>query len=249
MGGAVGAVEDPKMNSSNFSVVESEVGGNGDEAGASTNYNFQATGDAGGSSLGANFAGDSASANYQTSAGFNTHSEPTLTFNVTSSGVNLGVISSGTISSATATFNVIDYTSYGYTVTLVGSSPSNGGHQLTALTTDTDISLNTTIEQFGINLVANAHSPSTVGANPAQDVSTGVFSYGVAGNGTTGTYGASRPYTIADKYRFNTGETIASSPKSSGQTDYTMTMAATAHPNTPAGHYSGNLTLVTVATY
>jgi hypothetical protein len=140
----------------------------------------------------------------------------------------------------------LNYTSYGYAVTIIGSPPTYGGNPIDAMTTDAASSVGT--EQFGVNTVFNP-SPVTVGANPAQHATTGVFSYGVAGDGVTGTFGTTRPYTIPSNYRFNSGEVIASAPKSSGQTDYTLSFLANVANLTPSGHYTGSLTLVATGTY
>ncbi len=75
------------------------------------------------------------------------------------------------------------------------------------------------------------------------------FSFGVAGDGTTGTFGTTRPYTISDKWRYNSGETIASSPKTSGETDYTITFLANISALTPGGAYAGNIILCATGTY
>jgi hypothetical protein len=244
-GVAVSAPEDPKMNSTGYSVVESQIGGTGDYESNSTSYSFLPGTDDGGSTLGDTFAGNSASSNYQTGAGFNTTAQPRLALTIGSGSVNLGTLSSSVASTATATFSVLNYTSYGYVVSLIGSSLSNSGHTLMALTTDTASSTGT--EQFGVNLVANT-SPVSVGANPAQ-IPDNTFSFGVAGDGVTGTYGTNRPYTVPNNYRFGSGETVASGPKSSGQTDYTMSFLANIGILTPGGNYRGNLDVVVTGTY
>jgi hypothetical protein len=158
--------------------------------------------------------------------------------------VNLGILTAAAKSTGTATFSVKDYTSYGYVVQIIGATPTSRGRALTALTTDTASSAGT--EQFGVNTVLN--TSAGVGADPVQFPSAG-FSYGVAGDGVSGTFGTTRPYTITDKWRYASGETVASGAKSSGETDYTMTFLANISALTPSGTYVGNISLVATGTY
>lgn len=240
------SASDPTMTSSSYSAVETQIGGNGQFNSSSANYSINPNTDDGGSSLGESAVGNSSSANYQTNAGFNTTAQPGLTLVINSSSVSLGNLTTGAASYATSTFDVTDYTSYGYTVQVVGTPPQYGTHTLTALTTDTASAAGT--EQFGINTVQNTVAGQ--GANPlyvpdnVSYPSVSKFSFGVAGDGATGTYGSSRPYTISDKFRFNSGDTIASSPKTSGDTRFTITYLANIAALTPAGKYTGNLSLV-----
>jgi len=247
-GTATGTPGDPSSASTSFRVVEGEIGGNGQFNSASTNFNFNPNIDDGGSSLGEAAVGNSASTSFQTNSGFNTTAQPSLTLNVNSTPADLGVLSTALAKTATATFNVKNYTSWGYVVQFIGSPPTNNGHALTAMTTTSygDASVNN-IEQFGLNLVSNA-SPITVGANPSQYPSSS-FSYGAAGDGATGTFGTNRPYTVDGRYRFLSGETVASAAKSSGETDYTVTFMANISPTTPGGKYSGGLQVVVTGTY
>ena len=235
---------DSTQQSTSYSINESQIGGIGDFNSQSTNYSFKPGVDDGGSTLGDSFVGNSSSTNYQSNAGFNTASSPTLSFAVTSSNVNLGVLSTGALSTGTATFNVKNYTSSGYVVQVVGTGLTMGGHALTPLTTDTASVPGT--EQFGFNTVLN--SVAGVGANPVQ-VPSSSFSYGVSGDGTTGAFGSTRPYTISDKYRFVPSDIIASAPKSSGETDYTATFMANISNSTPGGTYQGNIVFVATGTF
>lgn len=255
---AVAAPDDPKMTSTNYSVIESEEGASGRCAGSSdfaqcleqvsSNYNFTPTSDDGGSTLGQTIGGGgSSSTNYSTgeTTGFNTTGQPALMLVVNTSSVDFGVLNSGAATFRTATFDVTNYTSNKYAVQVVGTAPTYNGHALTALTTDTASSAGT--EQFGINMVLN--TSAGVGANPAAPPN-GINSLGVAGDGATGTYGSTRPYTIPDAYRFVSGETVASAPSSSGDTRYTMTLMANIHATgTPSGAYTGNLDILVTGTY
>ncbi len=226
---------DPSFKSTNYGINESYVGPGGDIQGSSTSFKSE------GASLGEAAVGNSSSTNFQTNSGFNTTNDPRLTFTVNTASIDLGALSTSVAATATATFSVLNYTSYGYVVSLVGSTPSNSGHPLAALTTDT-ASANGS-EQFGINMVANT-SPVTVGANPVQDQSgTTTFGFGRAGTG------AGTPYAQTNLYRYVSGETIASAPKSSGITNYTMSFMANISTTTPGGKYSGPMTLICTGTY
>jgi hypothetical protein len=243
-GPAQAALGDPSSASSNFRVVEGEIGGNGQFTSNSSNFSITPNIDDGGSSLGESFVGNSGSTNFQTNSGFNTTAQPSLTFVVNTSLVSLGVLSPGSASFGTATFNVKDYTSYGYIVQIVGATPKNNGRPLIALTTDTASAAGT--EQFGVNIVRNISAAQ--GADPVQ-IPGASFSYGVAGDGSNGTFGTTRPYTITDKWRYNSGETLASGAKSSGETDYTVTFLANISTTTPGGTYSGGIQLVATGSY
>ncbi len=226
---------DPSFRSTNYSINESYIGPGGDSQGISTSYKTQ------GSTLGDTGVGNSGSANFQANSGYDTTNDPRLSFTVNTASADLGVLSTSVASTATATFSVLNYTSYGYVVSMVGSPPSNSGHPLSALATDT-ASANG-VEQFGINLVANT-SPVSVGANPVQDVSgSTTFGFGRAGTG------AGTAYAQTNLYRYVPGETIASAPKSSGITNYTMSFMANMSTTTPGGKYSGPMTLICTGTY
>lgn len=243
VGGPALASSDPTMTSSSYSVRESEVGGIGDFNESSSNYSLKPGVDDGGATLGEAATGNSGSTSYQTNSGFNTTAQPGLSLVINTSSVNLGVLSSAAKSTGTATFDVSDYTSYGYIVQIYGSTPQISGHNLTALTTDTASSAGT--EQFGINTVKN--TVAGVGDDPLQvadNVYSGSnFAYGVAGDGVHNYYAQS------DKWRYNSGEVIASAPKTSGDTRYTITFLANISNLTPGGGYNGALNIVATGTY
>ena len=248
-GVASATLGDPTSTSSNYQVVEGEIGGNGQFGSASTNYNINPNIDDGGSSLGDSAVGNSSSTNYQTNSGFNTTAQPTLTLNVSGTPADLGVLSISSANTATATFNVKNYTSYGYAVTIIGSPPSNSGHALTAMGTQSANSTGCSpscassngTEQFGINLRLNA-SPSVVGVEPSPFPSSS-FSL------SNPTVVIPLPYRTVDAYRYFSGDTIASAPSSSGETDYTISFMANMSTTTPGGKYSGSITLVATGTF
>ena len=218
-------------SSTNYQIDESFIGPGGSLESNSTNYQTapgqQSIGNPGG-------VGDSNSTNYSAQSGYTTTSDPSLACVTNSSSISLGGLSTSVATTATATFSVLNYTSYGYIVQIIGNTPSMSSHNLTALSSNAASSPGT--EQFGINLVANS-SPS-VGADPVQDPNSS-FSFGEA----------AANYDTTNSFRYVNGETIAEAPKSSGKTDYTISYLVNTATTTPGGTYSGSQTLVCTGTY
>lgn len=215
-------------NSTNFQVQEDFLGAGGVIDSSSTNYqSFD--------SVGAVGVGDAEGTLYKTQSGYTTTDDPSLTFVVNTTSVSLGALTTGSTATGTATFSVLNYTSYGYIVQVIGNPPSNGGHTLTNLASPTASAAGT--EQFGMNLAANT-SPTTFGAAPVQ-VPSSSFSYGVA----------AANYNTTNLYKYVAGDTLASAPKTSGQTNFTASYIANVAVGTPGGSYSGQQTLVVVGTY
>jgi len=213
------------LRSANYQFQETSLGGNGLFNSQSSNY--QASGTSG--ILG---VGNSASSNFQINAGNQTTNDPALAFAVNSYNVTFTDFSPATAATATTTFQVLDYTSYGYVVQVIGSPPTKGGHTIDAMATTGPSQVGT--EQFGMNLVANT-SPVSLGANPDH----GQFGFGSAASG----------YNTPNNYRFVSGETIASAPKSSGQTIYTISYIINVNSLTPGGYYNSNQTLICSGTF
>lgn len=211
--------------SSNFRFDEGVIGTGGMLQSNSANYTARgATGDIG--------IGNSQSTNFQVNSGTNTTPDPTLTFAVLTSNANFGTFSPTTTTTASASFAVINYTTYGYVVQLIGGDLKNGTHTIPGMSTTSPPQ--TGIEQFGVNLVANT-TPSSFGANP----NNGQFGQG----SVTGNYGT------PNEFRYITGETIALATKNSGQTIYTMSYVVNVAQLTPGGEYTSDQTLVVTGTY
>jgi hypothetical protein len=251
---------DPSMSSTNYGVIQSELGGSGCDpvisgtfCGSSADYSQSQVTDDGGSTLGESAVGNSSSTDYQTNSGYNTSASPGLMLVITNASTNLGTLSTAVKSTGTANFYVRDYTSSGYSVTMYGTSPTFHGYTMHALTTDTAYSSNT--EEFGVNLVNDSVVSGSANpvCGPSGTPTTFCFYSTAAGNGSTGTYGTTRPYTIPNEFRFNvtstTGEIVANSPETSGETDYTLSMMAGISNLTPAGPYQGSVTLVATGQY
>lgn len=216
-------------SSTNYQFNESQVGGAGSGLQSSTNYQaFQNAGDL--------TVGNYTGTNYQIEGGFNTTTQPFLEVFVTSGNLSLGTLSTASAATTTTTFYVRAYLASGYVVRTQGTPPASGNvHTFTALSSPTASSVGT--EQFGMNLVANT-SPVTFGANPSQ-VPDSTFGFGTAASG----------YNTANLYKYNQGDTIASSAKSSGETLFTISYLENISNNTPGGTYTYNQDLVVTATY
>lgn len=215
------------ISSNNYTIEEDFVGGGGLVESESASFKAQDT-------IGAPVVGDSGSTNFRQQAGATTTNDPNLTFSVNSSSVNLGGLSTSITKTGTVTFDVLNYTGYGYSVYTIGNPPDNGTHTLASPASPTVSAVNT--EQFGINLVDNA-TPD-VGADLSHDPD-GTFSFGsVDGD-----------YDNVDNFMYISGDVIASAPKSSGKTSYTISYIANISNNTPGGSYSGIQTLLVVGTY
>lgn len=215
---------DPSQ-STNYKFNESTIGSGGLNQSTSTSYQ-------GRDSIGDLGVGNSASSNYQINAGSTTTNDPNLSVSIGGAAVNFGNFTASSATTATATFTILNYTSYGYVVQITGTPPSNGTTTITPLTTTSASTAG--VSQFGINLVANT-SPVSVGANP----NTGQFGYG----------SASANYGTPNMYRYVSGETIAQAPKSSGLTTYTITYLINVPPLTPGGAYTSDQTIIVVGTY
>ncbi len=213
------------LQSNNYRFDESTIGSGGLIQSSSSNYTAtSASGDLA--------IGEASSANYNIDSGSKTSPDPALSFRMNSSDVNFGNFTASSAATTTASFSVSNYTSYGYVVQISGSPPANGTKTIAAMNTTGPSQTGT--DQFGINLVANT-SPASFGANPNQ----ALFGAGTA----SGNYGTS------NQFRYVSGETIASAPKSSGETTYTISYLVNVTSLTPGGKYTTGQTLIITGTY
>ncbi len=224
-----------QSSSSHYQVNEVYFGAGGDLNDCSSHYCAK-------ESAGELNVGNTKSTNYQAQGGFDTDRAPYIAFTVSSSSVDLGVLTMGAAATTTATFSVKSYLASGYIVQIASNPPvSNGAspHTLTGLTSSTASSPGT--EQFGMNLVANTTgcgAPANFGAAAVQ-VPDSTFSFGAAATG----------YNTCGLFKYVKGDTIASSAKSSGETDYTASYIYNISNVTPDGQYSYNGVFVATATY
>jgi hypothetical protein len=83
-----------------------------------------------------------------------------------------------------------------------------------------------------------ANTSPTVGASPVQ-VPSAAYSFGTAASG----------YGTPNSYKYTNGDIIATAPKSSGETDYTISYIMNISNATPGGTYTTAQTLVATATF
>lgn len=208
--------------SGSYRIDESFIGPGSNLESNSSNF----TTEGGQGVLGSTGAVKAESDNFQTDGGPVTSGEPTLSFELDAFNVDFGAFSPAATETATASFRVKNYTSYGYNVTLIGPPPKMGDYELTPLSNTSPSEVG--VEQFGINLAANT-DPIVFGSFPIQHEQEGeVFSYG----------DATANYSSPNVFRYIEGETIASAAESSGETGYTISYIINVSNNTPGGTYS-----------
>ncbi|HTH71787.1 MAG TPA: hypothetical protein VL737_00290 [Candidatus Pristimantibacillus sp.] len=222
-----------QSSSANYSVDQVFMGAGGELNACSGNYCAKQT-------AGEIAAGNTASTAFQSQAGFNVNREPYLAFSVAGGSTDLGYLSQFATATTTGTFAVKTYLANGYVVQLASDPPSNitGGYTLAGLTSPTSSSIGS--EQFGINLVHNT-SPGSLNATSADPVQVpdNTFSFGTVDS----------DYATPNVYKYVKGDTIASSNKSSGQTDYTISFIYNINNLTPDGTYKFSGTLVATSNY
>lgn len=217
-----------QSSSTNYSVNEVFFGTGGSLHDCSTNYCAKL-------SVGETGVGNTSSTNYQAQAGFNTDRTPFLEFKVSNTNVDVGVLTSSTTKTATATFSVKSYLSSGYVVKQTSPGPTNGSYTLAGIPTAASSAPGT--EQFGVNLVANT-SPVNFGSNPVQSPDA-TFGKGVVASG----------YNTPNKYKYVQNDTVAYSDSSSGETDYTISYIFNVSNLTAGGTYTLYHVLVATATF
>ncbi|HEU4914661.1 MAG TPA: hypothetical protein VFT16_04655 [Candidatus Saccharimonadales bacterium] len=224
-----GPIAYAQSSSANYKVEESFFGTGGELDAGSANYKAK-------QSAGEMTVGNAASANYQFQGGFNTTDAPLLEVAVNGGIYDMGNLDISATGAVTASFTVRNYLSSGYVVRLNGTPPTDpiSGHVLAALSTPSSSVPGT--EQFGVNLADNGNPD--IGSNPAQ-VPDNTYSFGTAIAG----------YDTSNLFKFVDGDTIAMSPKSSGQTNYALSIIANVARSTPSGQYGGHLDLQVIPTF
>ena len=213
--------------SSHYVFNESSIGSGGLNNSASANYT-------GFDSIGSIGVGSSASSNYQVASGSITPFDPALSVSINGTVNFATAFSAAAASTATTTFTVSNYTTYGYVAQIYGNTPSNGTTSIAAMGTTSPTASVAGTSQFGINLVANT-APVSVGAN----LNNGQFGFGTVTSN----------YNTSNVYRYVSGETIAQATKNSGITVYTITYVVNVPALTPGGIYNSNQTLIVTGTY
>jgi hypothetical protein len=219
-----------QYTSTNYKVNETFFGTGGNLDNQSANFKAK-------TAAGELAVGNISSPNFQAYAGFNTTDRIVLEVSVVGGIFDLGVLDTSQAKATTTTFTVRDYLSSGYTVQMVGATPSNSGHFLANMST-AGASVPGT-EQFGINLVANnLPGVGPFGAAPTQ-----------LPNSTFGFGQVDSPYDTPNLFKYIDGDTVAHSSKSTGVTQYTLSMMANVNRRTAGGSYGTSLYVRVVPTY
>lgn len=224
-----------ESSSSNYSVDRVFFGAGGELEACSDNYCSKQT-------AGEVAAGHTAGSAFRAQAGFNVEREPYIAFSVAGNTTDLGYLSKTSATYTEATFAVKTYLSSGYVVQLASNPPTNtspGGYMLNALSTPTASTPGT--EQFGVNLVENTTScgaPGDFGAGPVQ-VPDNTFSFGEVASG----------YDTCGLFKYVKEDVVASSDRSTGETDFTISFIYNVEDLTPSGEYVFNGALVATATF
>ncbi len=217
-------------SSTNYRVDQTFFGSGGELNACSTAYcSKQTAGELG--------VGNTASANYQAYAGFNTTDDPFIEFVVTATNIDLGYLDPSTTSTATGNFFIREWQGSGYVIRTESDPPSNDenpAQTIDPLAAPTASAAGN--EQFGINLVDNS-SPN-IGADP-QQVPDNTFSFGQAETG----------YDTANQFKYNKGDIVARSTKSTSVTIYTISYIFNITNSTEAGQYTFRHNLVATGTY
>lgn len=223
-GGTVFAVT---SSSSNYKVTETQFTSGTSVQSCSGSYCAKV-------SIGDAAVGEAASATQSAKFGSITNSDPLLEVIVQAGASNLGVLTTETTATKTTTVKIRNYLSGGYVLQINGEPPKFNGHTLA--TSNTPVQSVPGTEQFGINAVANTNP--IVGANLVQ-VPDDKISFGSLFTN----------YSAANLFMFQPGDNVAKSTRSSGETDYTISMIVNISNATPAGHYSGDFSAVAIPVY
>jgi hypothetical protein len=216
-------------SSSNYGVSEVNFNSGGLLQGCSATYCAK-------QSSGETAVGATSGTAYKAEGGANTNREIFLEVSVNGGPINLGTLSAGSTKFGSTTFSVKNYLSSGYVVTLDGRSPQNKSQTKTLSTMSVADTSQPGTEQFGVNLRQN--TIPAVGSD-AQQLPDSTFSYGTPSVG----------YNSPNNFKYVSGDTIAHSLTSSGQTNYTMSVIENIATNTHADTYSGTLYITVIPTF
>jgi hypothetical protein len=187
-------------------------------------------------------AGNIAGSAFRANAGFNVEREPYIAFSVAGGPEDLGYLSSLSTSYTTGTFAVKTYLANGYVVRIASDPPTNTANpsrHINPLAAPTAPQIG--VEQFGINLATNTTTcgmPANFGADPVQ-VPDNTFSFGTVAD----------DYNDCGLFKYVKGDTIASSDRSTGETDYTVSFIYNISQLTADGQYDYSGTFVATSTY
>lgn len=225
---AFAAASTSTSNSSNYQVTETQFGAGSLQESCSGQYCARTSiGDVAG-------GGGGTSSGTTATFGAITSDEPLLEVIVDPGESNLGTLDAEHTASKTMVVRIRNYLSNGYVLQITGNSPKYANHTLNTPTTPTAAIPGT--EQFAINAVDN--STPNVGAGLVQ-VPSDQFSFGEV----------DEDYDTPNLFKYVSGDVVGRSTKSSGRTDYTISMIVNISNATPAGHYSGDFSAVVIPAY
>lgn len=216
-------------SSANYQVDQTFFGSGGELNACSASYCSKQT-------AGELAVGSTAGTLYQAYAGFNTTDAPFIEFYVTSSSTDLDYLDTGAPTTTTGQFYVRAWQAAGYVVRTESDPPANttNNYEITPLASASASSPGS--EQFGINLVDN--TAPNIGSNPLQ-VPDNTFSFGEAEPG----------YDTINQFKYNKGDIIARSTKSTSVTVFTVSYLFNISETTPSGEYVFRHTLIATGTY
>lgn len=143
--------------------------------------------------------------------------------------VDFGNLSSAAAHSATTEMLVATNGASGYTISLSGNTMTSGNNTIAAMAAD-DVS-RPGVGQFGINLRAN--TTPLIGANPSGP----------------GFGSPSADYNIPDRYKFNSGDIIASNAGPEDTRKYTVSYLVNINGSQPVGIYVTTVTYISLANF
>ena len=230
-----------QASSPNYKVEEVYIGPGGELEANSTSYGAQQSA--------GNVHGSTSSNNYDANGGQLTSFAPFLEAAVMDATVDFGNMSDTAYSSGAAqggtcncSFYVRTYNSSSYAVVTASQPPTNeSGDSLDAKTTLGVPSNDSSVEEFGINLVDN--TTPNIGANLSNQPDNS-FADGKIASG----------YDTPDQFKYGVGDIIAQSQASTGNpaiglTNYTISYIAKPSSITPAGQYTMNHDLIVTPTF
>lgn len=213
-----------QYTSPNYKVEETIFGAGGELDTSSTNFRARAT-------AGELGVGNTASANFQAFAGFNTTNDPMLEVVINGGTFDLGYLDVNSVKATTATFAIRNYLASGYIVALGGTPPKTASGNYTLAGMNVAAASSPGLDQFGVNLTANNVAPIGPFGDDPQQLPDNTFGFGAPAT----------DYGTSNLFKFVENETIAQSTRSSGVTLYTLSMMANSSKDAPAGFYTTDL--------
>ncbi len=143
--------------------------------------------------------------------------------------IDLGELSSSQAKKASTEFLVATNATFGYSITMSGTTLTSGNNTISALAIPTGSAPGS--NQFGINLRANSN-PS-IGADPVGP----------------GTGNISGDYNSPNLFKFITGDIITTSPGSTDNRKYTVSFLTNISPSQQPGYYATTLSFICLANF